>query len=248
MIQTPLRRARRPGSAGARVGGVGLGRVAARSAAAAASTRSRWARSRPRSPASASRIAARGRRRRRARAARAAGARGRPGRRARAASRARTRRCPRTASWLQAGPRPAALTRPRRRRQVGAVDRRAAGRVGDDHPVAEELADELDVRRLAAAAAGAGELEQRLEHLRALDRVVRQRVRSSAGSTGRSPSSAARRRGGRRRGSMLIALWLDVGLALGRADVDAHAAAGAVVGRDLDRQRCPGRSRDRNSL
>ena len=33
---------------------------------------------------------------------------------------------------------------------------------------------------------------------------------------------------------MLMALWLDVGLALGRADVDAHAAAGAVVGRDLD--------------
>ena len=60
---------------------------------------------------------------------------------------------------------PGGVDRPRRRRQVGAVDRRAAGRVGDDHPVAEELADEPDVGRLAAAGAGARELEQRLEHL-----------------------------------------------------------------------------------
>ena len=41
-------------------------------------------------------------------------------------------------------------------------------------------------------------------------------------------------------GSMLIALWRDLGLALGRAHVDAHAAAGAVVGRDLDREAVPG--------
>jgi hypothetical protein len=41
-------------------------------------------------------------------------------------------------------------------------------------------------------------------------------------------------------GSMLMALWLDLGLALGRADVDAHAAAGAVVGRDLDREQVVG--------
>ncbi len=64
------------------------------------------------------------------------------------------------------------IDRPWRRRQVGAVDRRAARRVGDDHPVAEELADQPDVWRLAAPAAGARELEERLEHLAALDRVV----------------------------------------------------------------------------
>ena len=91
--------------------------------------------------------------------------------------------------------------------------------------------------RLAAAGARARELEQRLEHLRALDRVVGEQARGrAAGSTGRSPS--ARRSTSRcsATGSMLIALWRDLGLALGRADVDAHAAAGAVVGRDLDRE------------
>ena len=61
----------------------------------------------------------------------------------------------------------------RRGRQVGAVDRRAAGRVRDDHPVAEELADQLEVGGLAAAVAGERELEERLEDLRALHGVVR---------------------------------------------------------------------------
>ena len=91
------------------------------------------------------------------------------------------------------------VDRPRRRRQVGAVDRRAAGRVGHDHPVAEELADQPDVGRLAAAAARARELEERLEHLAALDRVERDQASiERRRSTGRSPSAAARRRGGRR--------------------------------------------------
>ena len=86
---------------------------------------------------------------------------------------------------------------PRRRRQVAAVDRRAAGGVGDHHAVAEQLGGQLDVRRLAAAGAGTGELEQRLQGLRALDRVVRQQVAVELGDgRGRSPSSAARRRGG----------------------------------------------------
>ena len=63
-----------------------------------------------------------------------------------------------------------AVRRPGRGRQVAAVDRGAAGGVGDEHPVAEELGDQLDVGRLAAAGAGAGELEERLEELRVLDR------------------------------------------------------------------------------
>ena len=69
--------------------------------------------------------------------------------------------------------RPSALgvLRPRGRRQVAAVDRRAARRVGDDRPVAEELAHQLQVRRLAAAGTRPGELEQRRQQLRALDRV-----------------------------------------------------------------------------
>ena len=60
---------------------------------------------------------------------------------------------------------PVGVGRPRRGRQVAAVDRRAAGRVRDHQPVAEQLREELQVRRLAAARAGAGELEQRLQEL-----------------------------------------------------------------------------------
>ncbi len=79
-----------------------------------------------------------------------------------AAARGRTRRCPRTASWTRSARGPSAFVGPGRRRQVAAVDRRAAGRVGDQHPVAEELGHQLHVGRLAAAGTGAGELEQRL--------------------------------------------------------------------------------------
>ena len=50
-----------------------------------------------------------------------------------------------------------------------AVDGRAARCVCDDHPVAEELGDDLDVRRLAAACARAGELEERRGELALLD-------------------------------------------------------------------------------
>ena len=61
--------------------------------------------------------------------------------------------------------------RVRRAGQVAAVDRRAARGVADQHAVAEQLRDELDVGRFAAAGAGPGELEQRQQELRALDRV-----------------------------------------------------------------------------
>ena len=50
---------------------------------------------------------------------------------------------------------PVAVRRPRCRRQVAPVDRRATCGVGDEHAVAEELADELQVGRLTAARAGA---------------------------------------------------------------------------------------------
>ena len=83
--------------------------------------------------------------------------------------------------------RPAAGRRPApgRRREVAAVDRRAAGGVGDDQPVADELGEQLEVRRLATAGTGARELEQRLEQLGTLDRGRRECV-------GRPP--AARRK------------------------------------------------------
>ena len=82
-------------------------------------------------------------------------------------SRGRTRRCPRTANSTRPGRGPRAFFDPRRHRQVAAVDRGAAGRVGDLQPVAEQLRQQLQVRRLAAARAGAGEGEQRLQELHA---------------------------------------------------------------------------------
>ena len=59
----------------------------------------------------------------------------------------------------------------RRGRQVATIDRGAARSVGDEGPVTKELAEQLDVRRLAATGAGARVLEQRPQQLRALDRI-----------------------------------------------------------------------------
>ncbi len=54
-------------------------------------------------------------------------------------------------------------------REGPAVDGGAAGRVGDNHPVPEELGNEPHVGGLAAAGAGAGKLEERLQELAALE-------------------------------------------------------------------------------
>ena len=61
-----------------------------------------------------------------------------------------------------------AIRRVRRGRQIAAVDRRAAGRVRDQQAIAEQLREQLEVRRLAAARARAGVFEQRLQELRLL--------------------------------------------------------------------------------
>ena len=57
--------------------------------------------------------------------------------------------------------------------QVAAVDRRAAGGIGDVEPIAEELGEQLDVGRFAAARAGARELKERLQQLQILHLRVR---------------------------------------------------------------------------
>ncbi len=64
------------------------------------------------------------------------------------------------------GAAPLRVCAPRRGWQVAAVDGGAAGRVGNEHAVAEELGRELEVGRLATARARARELEERLEQLR----------------------------------------------------------------------------------
>ena len=121
--------------------------------------------------------------------------------------------------------RPAAVGvgRPRRGRQVAAVDRRAAGRVGDHQPVAEQLREQLEVRRLAAARAGAGELEQRLAGT-----GCRARCRSRP-ATGRSSGSVSKNAMFSRsaatsgsRGARLIALRTGSPGADDRAGLDAQ--------------------------
>jgi hypothetical protein len=58
------------------------------------------------------------------------------------------------------------------RRCAAAPDGAAARGVADDHALAEQLGDQLGVRRLAAAGTGARELQQRLIELAALDRLA----------------------------------------------------------------------------
>ena len=58
----------------------------------------------------------------------------------------------------------------RRGRQVAAVDAAASGGVGDQQVIAEQLRQQLEVRRLAASRARAAELEQRPAQLAGLHR------------------------------------------------------------------------------
>ena len=61
----------------------------------------------------------------------------------------------------------------RRRRQVAGVDGRTSGRVGHNHAVAEQLRQQLDVRRFAATRTRAGKFKQRLNELGCLRQVLR---------------------------------------------------------------------------
>src|SRR6516165_2178729 len=54
---------------------------------------------------------------------------------------------------------------PRRHWEIAAIDRRAAGSIGDLQAIAEKLGEKFQIRRLAAAGARSGELEQRLQEL-----------------------------------------------------------------------------------
>mmetsp|Transcript_115347 Transcript_115347/g.326833 ORF Transcript_115347/g.326833 Transcript_115347/m.326833 type:complete len:1234 (+) Transcript_115347:1948-5649(+) len=108
-----------------------------------------------------------------------------------------------------------------------APDGRAAAAVGDDHAVAEHLGEELHVGRLAAAGAGAAEDHERVLELRALDAVlVHELVLDAQVVQGELPVLVELVLG------ELLGLHLQ---AVVRAHLHAHGAAGAVVGRQLDR-------------
>ena len=113
--------------------------------------------------------------------------------------------------------------------RAAAVDGGAARCVGDNHPVAEELCDELDVRSFAAACARAGELEERLLELAVLDGSDLVRGDGCGGFFERRRVIPV--------GGVLFDGFRDGNhterLFLGGADVDAVVAAGAVIGADL---------------
>ncbi len=130
-------------------------------------------------------------------------------------------------------PAPVRVGRPRCGGQVPAVDRGAAGRVGDHEPVAEQLRQHLQVGRLAAAGAGAGELEQRQEVLGAAHGaevdpgpvVDRQRLEERDGLPPGGQLRFPRRE--------VDGLAGRLGRYLHRAGLHAQPAAGAVLQVDL---------------
>ena len=124
---------------------------------------------------------------------------------------------------------------PRRGGLIAAIDRGAAGGVCDQEPFAEELRDQIDVRRLTAAGAGAGELEQWLQELQTVHgRKPDTRVVVDRQCFGKRDVSFRIVQDRRLRhhvdGAVAGAL-----LVLDRAGLDAKGAAGAVFGIDLQR-------------
>ena len=133
-------------------------------------------------------------------------------------------------------PSPLAVFRPWRNGKVAAVDGGAAGGVGDLRAIAEQLAQQFEIRRLAAAAAGAGKLEQRLQELHAADVaeihpgaiVHRQRFEEGDG--------AALRRQQRRLVRHVDGFHVRLARAGLGARLDAKSAARAVLDIELQRE------------
>ena len=123
----------------------------------------------------------------------------------------------------------------RRGRQIAAVNGRAAGGVRDEQPVAEELREQLDVRRLAATRARARELEERLLHLHFAH--VLSRHLAAIHLRNREEEIPVRALGFAQRRLRLHVdrLQARFGFVPRRANIHANAAAGAIFHRDLQR-------------
>ncbi len=125
---------------------------------------------------------------------------------------------------------------PRCSGQVAAVDGRAAGGVGDDHAVAEELGHQLQIGRLTTAGASAGKLEQRLQELVVLDLIERHSRPIDVGQLLKEvPVLALRLAHGRRIVDHVDRLVLRLALVFDRADLVAQGTAGAILDRGLQR-------------
>ena len=110
------------------------------------------------------------------------------------------------------------------------VNGRAAGGVGDDAAVAKQLGQQAHVGGFAAASAGAGELEQRLQELRFLDRGRLESIAVGVGQVEEEGEVLAFLVAQRKLGRHVDGLAIGVGLVFGGAGFYAHAAAGAVFG------------------
>ena len=120
--------------------------------------------------------------------------------------------------------------------KIGAIDRRAARRIRDHHPVAKKLREQLEIRRLAATRAGAGEFEERLEELNAAH--VRE-IDARAVVDGKlleEPDIGALRRNERCLGLEIDRLDPGLDRAMCRAGLDAEAASRAVLHIKLQRE------------
>ncbi len=126
-----------------------------------------------------------------------------------------------------------AVLGPRGGGQVAAVDGRAAGGVGDDGPVAEELAHQAEIGRFAAAGAGAGELEERHGVLGVLDHAEVELGAVHHGQGLEERDVPALLLDDREFGPEVDGLAGGVVLVLFRAGGDADAAARAVLDIDL---------------
>ena len=124
--------------------------------------------------------------------------------------------------------------------QVAPVDGGAAGRVGHQQAIAEELGEQLEVGGLAATGAGPGELEERLEDRGPLDRVVGEQAPVELGDGPEEVPAGALGVAVLEDGLQVERLVPGLGLGPARADLDAEAAAGAVVGGHLDGQQMTG--------
>ena len=124
----------------------------------------------------------------------------------------------------------------RRRGQVASVDAAATGGVGDQHVVAEQLGEELEVWRLATAGACTAELEQRTTQLACLHRrrIPLRRIglvqaQECVPGHPLGVEVFANR-------TQVDALALHFALIVGRAGGHAQTTTGAIVGRNLHRQ------------
>src|SRR5579863_4723997 len=120
------------------------------------------------------------------------------------------------------------------RGQIAAVDGGAAGRVGNVEPVAEQLREELDVGRFAAAGAGSGKLEKRLQKLQILHLAVRKPIAIDFGQGEEEIPILSFRRAQRLLRSHVNGLVARIALALHWADLDADRTSGAIFRSNLE--------------